>query len=155
MESARKITSNRGVVSAAVDPYLFIYDPGTNPNFSNFYSGLGFIIQPTILRELNPEVAFPQGSILLASYEARRQLAPSLNTINSHITCILYGQELLPDSIVNQPQIQLITYNAGHVRDYLSAKGVKLMNPQNFVQGSELPGGSQGYSQVMSRPGPS
>jgi hypothetical protein len=69
----------------------------------------------------------------------RRQIAPSLNNLNSHVCCVLYGKELLPDNIINQQQIQLITYNPLQVRDFLASQGIKIGNVPLAAAGFKLP----------------
>lgn len=155
MESARKINTNRMVAQFAgsSDGKVFVYEPGSDPAFTNFYSGLGLSCPPAILRELNPEISFPPNSILVAAYDMRRHISPSLvNSLNSDVCCILYGRELLPDNIVNQPQIQLITHNPQYVRDFLSAKGVKFRDVPFPVPPKEI---HHAVPQLVSQPAPS
>lgn len=54
MESTRKINSNRLISPAGGEAKVFIYEPGNDPNFTNFYSCIGFMNPPAILKDLNP-----------------------------------------------------------------------------------------------------
>jgi hypothetical protein len=59
-----------------------------------------------------------------------------LNTRNPPISCVLFGMDLLPDNIVNKPQIELVTCDIIHVQEYLLSKGVRISKSQQPYMGT-------------------
>lgn len=79
---------------------------------------------------------------MLVSYEMRRNLAAYLLNKKPKITCILFGEELFPDQILNNQQIALVTQNPQHVVQYLRMKGINMTEPivsPNLVVSPPIP----------------
>ena len=97
--------------------------------------GLALRRPAIVLNDLRENTEFPPGCILIAPYELRRQIMVYLTARKAKMSCVLLGTDLLPDSVVNFPQLELLTHRPAQVQDYLMSKGALMaLNPQLAMQ---------------------
>jgi hypothetical protein len=131
LESVRRISNSQ---RSGEDTMVFVLE-GNGSLLEPLMRGLALRRPAIVLNDLRENTEFPPGCILIAPYELRRQIMVYLTARKPKMSCVLLGTDLLPDSVVNFPQIELLTHRPAQVQDYLMSKGALMaLNPQFAMQ---------------------